>query len=86
MESVANAIDALGRDNGDADRFLTTFERTGEAWEVCYALLVSSTNPTHRFFAAKMLYSKAQRDYIQLDSAAASQLKASLLQRCSCFC
>ena len=81
MESVVKAIDALGRDNGDADRFLTTFERSTEAWEVCYGLLVSSTNPTYRFFAAKMLYSKAQRDYIQLDSAGASQLKASLLQQ-----
>ena len=80
LESVVKAVNSLGT-NPEADKLLIDFERTAEAWKVSYDLLASSGDATIRFFGAKMLYSKAQRDHIQLDHSSSSQLKTALVQQ-----
>ena len=78
---VKAAIDALNRpsETTAANKWLIQFECTPEAW-VISDLLVKDSNVSYRFFGAKVLYSKLQKDYSQLDSNSTKSLLESIVQ------
>lgn len=51
----------------EASDWLSDFERSQRAWEISCCLL-NEIDPTFRFFGAKMLYSKLQRQFVQAES------------------
>ena len=56
---------------GEASRWLATFEESSAAWQVAWELVSvdevgSQQAHMYRFFGAKMIYSKIQRDFEQL--------------------
>ena len=83
---IKSAIEAaLYQGNQEAADSLTRFEATREAWTVAEQLLRDdSLNPkaqsTFRFYGAKMVYSKTQRDFDQLSPSDIPKFLESLVQ------
>lgn len=74
METARNAIAAMQQGSGpafvQASQWLIDFEHSAEAWGVAWELVsgegTSIEDSTYRFFGAKIVYSKIQRDFDQL--------------------
>lgn len=62
-----------------ANEWLVDFERSSAAWQVC-DLLLREPDASHQFFGAKFLYSKIQRQFLQLDAAMVASLSQNLVQ------
>ncbi|KAJ1408901.1 armadillo-type protein [Ochromonadaceae sp. CCMP2298] len=61
-----------------ANEWLVEFERSAAAWEVA-DFLVREEVGSYRFFGAKFLYSKLQRQYVQLDASSGAMLTQSIV-------
>lgn len=81
MDQAKAAIAALSNpsETNRANEWLVEFERSRAAWEVSDGLVREENGP-YRFFGAKFLYSKVQKQYIQLDEASVNMLSQSLVQ------
>lgn len=81
FEKCKAAIDALNQsqETNSANQWLMQFEGTSDAWSIADALARDMTNPSYRFFGARILYNKIQTDFKQLDSTSATSLMESLV-------
>eukprot|EP00598_Pedospumella_elongata_P005229 CAMPEP_0184979480 /NCGR_PEP_ID=MMETSP1098-20130426/9762_1 /TAXON_ID=89044 /ORGANISM="Spumella elongata, Strain CCAP 955/1" /LENGTH=1016 /DNA_ID=CAMNT_0027502801 /DNA_START=13 /DNA_END=3063 /DNA_ORIENTATION=+ len=81
IDQTKAAIAAMSNpaETARANEWLVEFERSAAAWEVADAL-VREENGSCRFFGAKFLYSKVQKQYIQLDPSNVGMLTQSLVQ------
>jgi len=81
IEQTKAAIAAMSNpaETARANEWLVEFERSAAAWEVADAL-VREENGSCRFFGAKFLYSKVQKQCIQLDPSNVGMLTQSLVQ------
>jgi transportin-3 len=81
IDQAKAAISALAHpaETHRANEWLVEFERSPSAWEVSDAL-VREEHGSYRFFGAKFLYSKVQKQFIQLDANSVNMLTQSLVQ------
>lgn len=82
IETTKSAIDALShpQETVRANEWLVNFERSATSWEVAELLLREPvTAVQYRFFGAKFLYSKLQRQFFQLDDNNVQLLTQSLV-------
>ena len=82
VEEVKNAINALSipAETLRANQWLVDFEKSNNAWEVADRLLSEAPGSSHRFFGAKFLYSKIQRDFGQLNEGSIPSLTHTIVQ------
>ena len=82
LDEVKNAIIALSipAETHRADQWLVDFEKSNTAWEVADRLLSEAPGSTNRFFGAKFLYSKIQRDFGQLNEGSIPSLTHTIVQ------
>jgi len=76
LETTRKAIADLS--NPSANQYLVEFERSALAWEISELLIAENDNQC-RFFGAKFLYSKIQKQFHQLTSSNVQQLTQSLV-------
>jgi hypothetical protein len=72
------ALDS-GQNIHDADVWLTNFQKTFQAWDISQILLDESD--PFRFYGAKFLYSKLQKQFVSLDDTYADSLSRKLVQK-----
>ena len=82
LDEVKNAIIALSipTETLRANQWLVDFEKSNVAWEVADRLLNEPSGSTNRFFGAKFLYSKIQRDFGQLNEGSIPSLTHAIVQ------
>lgn len=87
LELAQQAIAVMGV-NSEADKWLTEFEKKPIAWEIAHQLLGTDVTQQQvgassqfRFWGAKILYTKAKKDFGQLDENSAEQLANQLVHR-----
>ena len=82
LDEVKNAIAALSvpTETLRANQWLVDFEKSNAAWEAADRLLSEAAGSTNRFFGAKFLYSKIQRDFGQLNEGSIPSLTHTIVQ------
>ena len=82
LEEAKNAIIALSipAETLRANQWLVQFEKSNAAWEVADRLLSEAPGSANRFFGAKFLYSKIQRDFGQLNEGSIPSLTHTIVQ------
>ena len=81
LELAKQAIACLGS-NPEADKWLTTFEVSTEAWEIANSLIDQPPEfSTYRFFGSKIMYSKVQNDLSQLSPESVQNLKLAIVTK-----
>ena len=81
IEQVKVAITALSNpsETATANQWLVAFERSVDSWTAAEQLL-RETDSQCRFFGAKFLYSKVQRDFLQLNESTIPSLVHTMVQ------
>lgn len=81
LQQVIRAINALSnpQETQRANEWLVNFEKSMQAWEVADLCLMESASHL-RFFGAKFIYSKIQRQFLTLDSSTAAALTHRLVE------
>lgn len=82
LPTVKQAIAALAQpgETAKANEWLVDFEKSSSAWVAADLLLTEEKGSPYRFFGAKFLYSKIQRQFYELQRNQAEQLISSLVQ------
>jgi transportin-3 len=82
LDDVKNAIIALSipAETHRANQWLVEFEKSNAGWEVADLLLSEAPGSQNRFFGAKFLYSKIQRDFGQLNEGSIPSLTNTIVQ------
>ena len=82
LDEVKNAIIALSipSETLRANQWLVDFEKSNDAWEVADRLLSEAPGSSNRFFGAKFLYSKIQRNFGQLNEGSIPSLTHTIVQ------
>jgi transportin-3 len=82
LDEVKNAIIALSipTETLRANQWLVDFEKSNAGWEVADRLLNEAPGSTNRFFGAKFLYSKIQRDFSQLNEGSIPSLTHTIVK------
>eukprot|EP01039_Chlorochromonas_danica_P010540 gene10540-11677_t len=82
LPTVKQAIAALAQpgETAKANEWLVDFEKSSSAWVAADLLLTEEKGSPYRFFGAKFLYSKIQRQFYELQRNEAEQLISSLVQ------
>ncbi|RYH12455.1 hypothetical protein EON65_38270, partial [archaeon] len=80
-QTVKQAIQALNSpsETQRANDWLVDFEKSSQCWTLADHLLHDGPGTPYRFFGAKFLYSKIQRQFDELDLASSQALTASLV-------
>lgn len=82
LATVKQAINALSShsETAKANEWLVEFEKSQSAWTVSDQLIAEEKGSPYRFFGAKFLYSKVQRQFYELSAQSAQSLITSLVQ------